>query len=330
MPMSLARILALGFAAAALLLAALSDRPATASEAPPEFLFPWQDGVSWQTGIAGFHGTNDAIDFFPPDTPFSSPLHCQGDPDWVLEVSSYWTLASAAGVVEHAGDAFVLVNHGGGWYSRYYHMTGYQVSEGDHVEAGERLGHPSTAGACAAGAHVHFWVTGPNDATTRDVTLSGRDTVGIGIAEWIDDTLNYDPGLGPTPTPTETPIPTPEPTETPTPGPTESPTPGVTIFPTPDPTAPAPEPPPVFARGDANCDGSVSIGDAVFVLRFIAGVDESKCLFATAEVDCDGAVTGSDVVQLLRESAGVAREPAAICVPQTPRPTDEAPTPSTG
>ena len=46
----------------------------------PSSAFPWQDGVTWQTGEAGFHGTNDAIDFFPPDTPLGGTCTARGIP----------------------------------------------------------------------------------------------------------------------------------------------------------------------------------------------------------------------------------------------------------
>ena len=62
--------------------AALSGAALASADDQPAFLFPWQDGVAWQTGMAGFHSANDALDFFPPDTPPGGTIHCEGDPDW--------------------------------------------------------------------------------------------------------------------------------------------------------------------------------------------------------------------------------------------------------
>lgn len=318
------RLLVLVLLVAAVL--AVSQRQAAASSDPPTLLLPWQHGVSWQTGIAGFHNTNDAIDFFPPDTPPSGTLHCEGGPGWVFEESAYWTLASAPGTVAEIEHAFVLLDHGNGWFSRYYHLSAPQVSVGDQVVTGQRLGHPSTLGECSTGPHVHYWVIGPDGETTRHVSLSGRPSTSIGIAGWIRETFNYDPGVPPH-TPGPTPEFTPDPTDNPTPVPTDEP------LPTPVPTIPAtptPTPIPAFAKGDANCDGTVSTVDAVWVLRYVAGVEESKCVAATAEMNCDGAVTAMDAIILLQETGGLSRGPAALCIPQTPHPTDEATTPTPG
>src|SRR5690348_2185956 len=99
--------------AALVAVAAVASIPARADAGQPDFLFPWQDGQTWVTGAAGFHYSNDAIDFFPPDTPPSWEIHCEGDPDWVFQESAYWVLASAPGMVVYAEPPYVLVDHGG-------------------------------------------------------------------------------------------------------------------------------------------------------------------------------------------------------------------------
>jgi hypothetical protein len=274
------------------------------ADGQPAFLFPWQDGDTWYTGEAGFHATNDAIDFFPPDTGYSEAVRCVGDPDWVFEESAYWVLASAPGSVVSAGDAYVLLDHGGGWFTRYYHLSDYQVAAGDIVQAGQRLGHPSTLGDCSSGPHVHFWVQGPNGETTRNVSLSGVPTTDLGINEPRSETANFDSGVAPTPTPTA------EPTETPTPAPTDSSTPT----------------PQVFAAGDANCDGLVTAGDAVIVLQVAAGMDTSACAAMYAETNCDGEVTPADAIAVLQMTLGDGAHPTTAC--ESPSPTVEpSPTP---
>jgi hypothetical protein len=279
------------------------------AEGQPAFLFPWQDGVTWYTGEAGFHSTNDALDFFPPDTGFSESVRCVGDPDWVFQESADWVLASAPGTVASAGDAYVLLDHGGGWFSRYYHLSDYQVAAGDVVQTGQRLGHPSTLGDCSSGPHVHFWVQGPNGETTRNVTLSGIPTTALGINEPRSETANFDAGVAPTPTPTA------EPSESPPPAPSESPT------PTPSPT------PQVFAAGDANCDGFVTANDAVIILQFAAGVDTSACAATYAEANCDGEVTPADALTVLQMTLSDEAHPSVAC--DSPSPTVEpSPTPT--
>jgi hypothetical protein len=88
----------------------------------------------------------------------------------------------------------VIVDHGGGWDSGYYHSHRFQVRPGDRVEAGDVLAYPSTYGECGTGPHVHFWIRGPNGETTRHVTLSGRGTAGIAPGEIITNTGNFRPG----------------------------------------------------------------------------------------------------------------------------------------
>src|SRR5881296_132579 len=86
----------------------LSGAAATGDQ--PPFLFPWQDGQEWRTGIAGFHTVRDALDFFPPDTPLGMDVVCEGDPGWYPAVSQYVVLASAAGIVVQAGDNQVIID----------------------------------------------------------------------------------------------------------------------------------------------------------------------------------------------------------------------------
>ena len=286
---------------AALALAGLQR--ASANE-QPAFLFPWQDGDVWYTGEAGFHATNDAVDFFPPDTGFSLTVRCEGDADWVYQESAYWVLASAPGTVVSAGDSYVLVDHGGGWLSRYYHLDAYQVAAGDTVQTGQPLGHPSTLGGCSSGPHVHFWVQGPNAETTRNVSLSGVPTTDLGINEPHSETGNFDLGAAPTPTPEPTELPPP-------PAPTET---------------PAPQ---VFAAGDANCDGLVTAQDAVIILQVAAGVDASTCAATHAETNCDGTVTPADAMAVLQMALDDDVQPSAVCESpsSTPEPAEPAASP---
>lgn len=320
----LVRSICLLAVATAVLAIATSSRGGAAAETTnSSFLLPWQHGQQWLTGAAGFHGTNDAIDFFPPDAPFSSTIRCEGQPGWVFEESAYWTLAAAPGTVEQVAHAYILIYHGDGWFTRYWHISQPQVKVGDVVAIGQRLGHPSTYGECATGPHIHFWASGPNGQDTSDIVMSGIPTTSLARNTRYPNTYNYEVGTSPGPTlpPTATPVPTPEPTPTPTPIITGLPT----FAGTP---SPSPTPIPEFARGDANCDGTVDSADALFVLRYVAGIDESKCLAATAEVNCDGIITIADAVEILRAAVHGGGEPAALCLPETPRPTDEAPVPT--
>ncbi len=287
-----------------------------ASADPPQFLLPWADGQDWLTGISGFHTTKDAMDFFPPDTPLNLDVRYEGDPDWVAEESAYWVLASAAGTVTQAGDNQVVIDHGGGWSTGYYHMHDFIVAPGDQVSAEQPIAHPSTYGYCATGPHVHFWVQGPDGATTRNVDLSGRAATDIGINEHISDTGNTPADASPTPTPTVTPTDTPAPTETASPEPTGTPepagTPEPTDTPTPDATTsptPASSPETNIVAGDVDCNGAIDALDALASLRQVGRTAAAACVSASGDVDCNGHVDGADALRILRYLAGLAPAP---------------------
>ncbi len=66
----------------------------------------------------------------------------------------------ADGTVAYAGEQFfggnsVVLDHGGGVFSVYYHLQDYIVSEGQKVARGERIGAVGASGR-ATGPHLHF------------------------------------------------------------------------------------------------------------------------------------------------------------------------------
>ncbi len=270
--------------------ALLLMRPSAQASGQPTFLLPWQHGQTWLTGVASFHNANDAIDFFPPDTPLGLDVKCEGDPDWVFRVSSYFVLASAPGVVVQASNAAVLIDHGGGWRSRHYHMTGFVVEVGDYVTAGQRLARPSTLGFCSSGPHQHFWIEGPSGETTADVTLSGIPATEIGTNTYYGDTSNFEPTGGDAPPP-------------------------------PAPTATPPPPPNEPLRGDANCDGGVNASDVTTVLWMLTGRTDPECGTLTADTDCDGLITIQDALNILLHVPALSVLPAQACPAPIPAPT---------
>jgi hypothetical protein len=256
---------ALGVIVASFALTGSAGGRVRAAFGAPTLLLPWEDSQSWQTGVLGFHTTSDALDFFPPDTPFGGDLICQGEPGWYEAISSYQVLASAAGVVTAAANAEVAIDHGNGWSSRYYHMYGFVVEEGDWVPAGQPLAHPSTYGFCTTGPHVHFSVAGPDGETTRDVALSGRPAAGIGVNEWISETGNV---------PAEPPPP--------------------------EPTPPAIVAGDANCDGSADAVDALLVLRAVSGLSGAA-----DCAAGAPDADCNGVVDAIDALALLRYAAGL-------------------------
>ncbi len=134
------------------------------------------------------------------------------------------------------------------------------------------------------------------------------------------DTVSVTDTPAPTPTDTPTPTPTASPTDTPALSPTGSATPGLTPSaspsptPSPEPATPAPTPTPtltptptaaVFGCGDVDCSGAIDSADALWVLRYIAGLQPSATCIGRAYVDCDSKISVADALVILRYVAGL-------------------------
>lgn len=72
-------------------------------------------------------------------------------------VASIGDGAVAFAGVQFFGGNSVVVDHGGGLFSIYYHLKEFSVTEGQRVSRGERIGAVGASGR-AAGPHLHFGV----------------------------------------------------------------------------------------------------------------------------------------------------------------------------
>jgi len=88
--------------------------------------------------------------------------------------------AIADGRVAFAGEQFfggrsVVIDHGGGVFSIYYHLKEFFVAEGQDVSRGGRIGSVGATGR-ATGPHLHFGVRVPGGRVdpTRLLALPGR------------------------------------------------------------------------------------------------------------------------------------------------------------
>jgi len=82
-------------------------------------------------------------------------------------------VAAAAGTVTFAGwygdyGRLIAIDHGNGIETRYAHLSGYAVSQGSEVSAGEVIGYVGSSGL-STGPHLHFEVrTGGKAVDPRD------------------------------------------------------------------------------------------------------------------------------------------------------------------
>ncbi|MEK7365620.1 MAG: M23 family metallopeptidase [Candidatus Deferrimicrobiota bacterium] len=88
--------------------------------------------------------------------------------------------AIADGRVAFAGEQFfggrsVVIDHGGGVFSVYYHLQEFSVVEGKEIARGDRVGSVGASGR-ATGPHLHFGVRVPGGRVdpTRLLALPGR------------------------------------------------------------------------------------------------------------------------------------------------------------
>jgi hypothetical protein len=88
--------------------------------------------------------------------------------------------AIADGQIAFSGEQFfagrsVVIDHGGGVFSVYYHLEEFSVTEGQEISRGDRVGSVGATGR-ATGPHLHFGVRVPGGRVdpTRLLALPGR------------------------------------------------------------------------------------------------------------------------------------------------------------
>lgn len=168
--------------------------PAWASE--QEFSLPWTEGESWFL-VGGPHcdslwhlGGNCggqqryALDFAPV-----APM--SGNACRPSSLEPYWVTAASPGVVRVADRSLVEIEHEDGIRSGYYHLltSSIQVSVGDVVALGDRLGHPSCEhlrGGESPGAHVHvyFCAGAPQEEACLDDSAFLLAIHGVPLSGW--------------------------------------------------------------------------------------------------------------------------------------------------
>ncbi|MHB1846125.1 MAG: M23 family metallopeptidase [Deltaproteobacteria bacterium] len=80
---------------------------------------------------------------------------CYGGCTQPFGTSAFWSCCNTC--LNQAN--WVNVNHGDGTVATYWHLDSVAVSVGQHVSAGDVIGHSGTSG-CSSGAHLHYCVMG--------------------------------------------------------------------------------------------------------------------------------------------------------------------------
>ena len=167
------------------------------------FAFPWTAGESWFL-VGGPHCDSPGDDCeaqvryaldFAPVAPMS------GDACRPGSLESFWVTAAGPGVVRMAGQSLVEIEHEHGRRSGYYHLltSSIQVSAGQEVARGDRLGHPSCEhlrGGGSRGAHVHFYFcqAGMRSESCLGDASALKPIDGVTLSGWrvADSERNYE------------------------------------------------------------------------------------------------------------------------------------------
>lgn len=136
-------------------------QPAAVAVAEPNFQVPFKCGETVIAATFSGHSPANAVDF-------------QRD-----GIKGMPVVASAKGTVsrvENEGDTsygkWIEIDHGSGWTTRYAHLSSQDVSVGDDVKLGEKIGEAGDTGG-VTGPHLHYeQISGGDDVK---VTLNGVD-----------------------------------------------------------------------------------------------------------------------------------------------------------
>jgi murein DD-endopeptidase MepM/ murein hydrolase activator NlpD len=89
-------------------------------------------------------------------------------------------VASYGGVVHDLGNpGGVEINHGGGWFSLYLHMTNRSVQEGQTVQQGQQIGLTGDVGVDDEHLHyeLRFDANGDGDSTNSEIVFASFNGV---------------------------------------------------------------------------------------------------------------------------------------------------------
>lgn len=110
----------------------------------PGFQLPIPCGQRWTTSTHSGHADPDMLDMIAANgATLGTPV-----------------LASAGGTVSQSfysssGGEMIVIDHGGGWQTRYLHMTRRLVGVGASVGIGHQIGNVGSTGA-SSGPHLHY------------------------------------------------------------------------------------------------------------------------------------------------------------------------------
>ncbi|GAB3281464.1 M23 family metallopeptidase [Parasphingorhabdus pacifica] len=159
--MSLLRRLAVGASALALAGLGVVGSGQVPAHAAPNFQVPFRCGVTVTAATFSGHNPANSVDFQKSG------------------ITGMPVLASAGGTVSRVANEgstsygrWIEIDHGSGWTTRYAHLSAQNVSRGQTVSAGTKIGAAGASGG-VTGPHLHYEQRSNGSAVK--VTLGGVD-----------------------------------------------------------------------------------------------------------------------------------------------------------
>ena len=121
-----------------------SDEMGLALLAMPVFQLPFPCNQVWQGQTRTNHSPVNAVDF-----------NRAGDEGDVVVAAASGTVSRVANEGNRSYGRWIEINHGGGWTTRYAHLSVQSVRVGQKVARGQKIGNVGNTGG-SSGAHLHY------------------------------------------------------------------------------------------------------------------------------------------------------------------------------
>lgn len=136
------------------------------SVTPPVDMFqlPWEQGLSW-VAYGGLDNGIRRASSSPHNYKMGGAVDFAPHVNMVVgeDTSNFWVVAAAAGTVKTVTSCYVIIDHGNGWLTEYWHLANIQVQLAQQVSRNQRLGviadnklFPVCTGNEHPGPHLHF------------------------------------------------------------------------------------------------------------------------------------------------------------------------------
>ncbi|MBO5783677.1 MAG: peptidoglycan DD-metalloendopeptidase family protein [Clostridia bacterium] len=112
--------------------------------------FTWPTpGITWITSRFGYRS-----DPFTGKTKYHNAIDIGTPSGTALRAANSGTVVAVS--YEYSGGYYIAIDHGGGFSTRYFHLSAQYVKVGQTVARGELIGRTGSSGAAVTGPHLHF------------------------------------------------------------------------------------------------------------------------------------------------------------------------------